>query len=37
VALLLTLDELVELEARAEREDKARSEVIREVLTNSAA
>jgi len=37
VALRLTLDELAELDARAEREGKTRSEVIREALTNSAA
>jgi predicted transcriptional regulator len=37
VALRLTLDEIAELDARAEREGKTRSEVIREALTNSAA
>ena len=37
VALRLTLDEVAELDARAEREGKTRSEVIREALTNSAA
>lgn len=37
VALRLTLDELADLDARAEREGKTRSEVIREALTNSAA
>ena len=37
VALRLTLDEITELDARAEREGKTRSEVIREALTNSAA
>ena len=37
VALRLTLDELAALDARAEREGKTRSEVIREALTASAA
>lgn len=32
VALRLTLDEIAELDARAEREGKTRSEVIREAL-----
>lgn len=36
VALRLTLDEIAELDARAAREGKARSEVIREALTHSA-
>lgn len=37
VALRLTLDEIAALDARAEREGKTRSEVIREALTNPAA
>ena len=37
VALRLTLDEIAELDARAAREDKNRSEVIREALTHPAA
>jgi len=37
VALRLTLDEIAQLDARAERQGKTRSEVIREALTNSAA
>lgn len=37
VALRLTLDELAALDARAEREGKTRSEVIREALATSAA
>ncbi|MCX7522069.1 ribbon-helix-helix protein, CopG family [Microbacterium sp. STN6] len=37
VALRLTLDEIATLDARAEREGKTRSEVIREALTDSAA
>jgi len=37
VALRLTLDEIDEPNARAEREGKTRSEVIREALVNSAA
>ena len=32
IALRLTLDEIAELDARAEREGKTRSEVIREAL-----
>ena len=37
VALRLTLDEIAELDARAAREGKTRSEVIREALTHPAA
>lgn len=37
VALRLTLEELAIVDARAEREGKTRSEVIREALTNPAA
>ena len=37
VALRLTLDELAALDARAEREGKTRSVVIREALTHPAA
>lgn len=37
VALRLTLDEIAALDARAEREGKTRSEVIREALTATAA
>jgi hypothetical protein len=37
VALRLTLDEIAALDARAAREGKTRSEVIREALTHSAA
>ncbi len=37
VALRLTLDEIAALDARAEREGKTRSEVIREALTHPAA
>lgn len=37
VALRLTLDEIAELDARAEREGKTRSEVIREALATPAA
>lgn len=37
VALRLTLDEIAALDARAKREGKTRSEVIREALTASAA
>lgn len=37
VALRLTAEELAALDARAEREGKTRSEVIREALTGSAA
>lgn len=37
VALRLTLDELSDLDARAQREGKTRSQVIREALTQSAA
>jgi len=37
VALRLTLDEIAALDARAAREGKTRSEVIREALTNPAA
>ena len=37
VALRLTLDEIAELDARAAREGKPRSEVIREALTHPAA
>ncbi|KJQ55012.1 ribbon-helix-helix protein, CopG family [Microbacterium sp. SA39] len=37
VALRLTLDEIAALDARAEREGKTRSEVIRDALTASAA
>lgn len=36
VALRLTLDEIAELDARAAREGKTRSEVIREALTHHA-
>jgi hypothetical protein len=36
VALRLTLDRVAELDARAEREGKTRSEVIREALTRLA-
>jgi len=36
VALRLTLDEIAELDARAEREGMTRSEVIREALTRLA-
>ncbi len=36
VALRLTLDEIAELDARAAREGKTRSEVIREALTSYA-
>lgn len=36
VALRLTVDEIAMLDARAEREGKSRSEVIREALTSSA-
>ncbi len=37
VALRLTVDEIAALDARAEREGKTRSEVIREALAASAA
>ncbi|PVE97182.1 ribbon-helix-helix domain-containing protein [Microbacterium sp. TPD7012] len=37
VALRLTLDEIAALDARAQREGKTRSEVIRDALTASAA
>jgi hypothetical protein len=37
VALRLTLEEIATLDARAEREGKTRSEVIRDALTASAA
>lgn len=37
VALRLTLEEIAELDARAAREGKTRSEVIREALTHPAA
>ncbi|MFB8189764.1 ribbon-helix-helix protein, CopG family [Microbacterium sp. NPDC055988] len=37
VALRLTLDEIAALDARAEREGKTRSEVIREALSAAAA
>ncbi|QNA92068.1 MULTISPECIES: ribbon-helix-helix domain-containing protein [unclassified Microbacterium] len=37
VALRLTLDEIAALDARAEREGKTRSEVIREALAVAAA
>lgn len=37
VALRLTADEIALLDARAEREGKSRSEVIREALTHPAA
>ena len=37
VALRLTLDEIAALDARAEREGKTRSEVIREALSATAA
>lgn len=37
VALRLTLDEIAALDARAAREGKTRSEVIREALTHPAA
>ena len=37
VALRLTLDEIAALDARAKREGKTRSEVIRDALTASAA
>lgn len=37
VALRLTLDEIAAIDARAEREGKTRSEVIREALTHPAA
>lgn len=37
VALRLTLDEIADLDARAKREGKTRSEVIRDALTASAA
>lgn len=36
VALRLTLDEIATLDARAEREGKTRSEIIREALTHCA-
>jgi uncharacterized protein (DUF4415 family) len=36
VALRLTLDEIAVLDARAEREGKTRSEVLREALTHPA-
>ncbi|WP_029262285.1 MULTISPECIES: ribbon-helix-helix protein, CopG family [unclassified Microbacterium] len=36
VALRLTLDEIAALDARAEREGKTRSEVIREALSSAA-
>ncbi len=36
VALRLTLDEITVLDARAEREGKTRSEVLREGILNSA-
>ncbi len=37
VALRLTADELARIDARAEREGKTRSEVIRDALASSAA
>lgn len=36
VALRLTLDEIATIDARAEREGKTRSEIIREALTHCA-
>lgn len=37
IALRLTIDELAQVDARANREGKTRSEVIREALADSAA
>jgi len=37
VAVRLTEDELAQVDARADREGKTRSEIIREALTSSAA